>query len=144
MEGHASFAKISEVSRREGVSEMSLSNWRKQARAEGSVVSDTKQPSENWSAETKFAVVLETAGFSEIDLREYCRRKGLYPEQIATWRQSFINGQKAVGWEVYDEESGEKAAALLQRSVISEQCLHEPLVLHSDNGAPMKSLTLLS
>jgi transposase-like protein len=85
---------MAEVSRREGVSEMSLSNWRKQARAEGSVVSDTKQPSENWSAETKFAVVLEAAGLSEIDLGEYCRRKGLYPEQIATWRQSFINGQK--------------------------------------------------
>jgi putative transposase len=49
-----------------------------------------------------------------------------------------------VGWEVYDAESGEKAAALLQRSVIGEQCLHEPLVLHSDNGAPMKSVTLLS
>lgn len=49
-----------------------------------------------------------------------------------------------MGWEVYDAESGEKAAALLQRSVIGEQCLHEPLVLHSDNGAPMKSVTLLS
>jgi putative transposase len=48
------------------------------------------------------------------------------------------------GLEVYDAESGEKAAALLQRSVIGEQCLHEPLVLHSDNGAPMKSVTLLS
>ena len=33
---------------------------------------------------------------------------------------------------------------LLQRSVIGEQCLRQPLVLHSDNGAPMKSLTLLS
>jgi len=55
-----------------------------------------------------------------------------------------IYSRKAVGWEVYDVESGEKAAALLQRSVIGEQCLHEPLVLHSDNGAPMKSVTLLS
>ena len=55
-----------------------------------------------------------------------------------------IYSRKAVGWEVYDAESGEKAAALLQRSVIGEQCLHEPLVLHSDNGAPMKSVTLLS
>lgn len=36
------------------------------------------------------------------------------------------------------------AAKLLQRSVIGEQCLYKPLVLHSDNGAPMKSLTLLS
>ena len=52
--------------------------------------------------------------------------------------------RKAVGWEVYDAESGEKSAALLQRSLIDEQCLHELLVLHSDNGAPMKSVTLLS
>jgi putative transposase len=55
-----------------------------------------------------------------------------------------IYSRKAVGWEVYEEESGEKAAALLQRSVIGEQCVREPLVLRSDNGAPMKSITLLS
>lgn len=55
-----------------------------------------------------------------------------------------IYSRKAVGWEVYEQESGEKAAALLQRSVIAEQCLREPLVLHSDNGAPMKSVTMLT
>ena len=49
-----------------------------------------------------------------------------------------------MGWEVYAQESGELAAKLLQRSVIGEQCLRQPLVLHSDNCAPMKSLTLLS
>lgn len=49
-----------------------------------------------------------------------------------------------MGWEVYAQESGELAAKLLQRSVIGEQCLRQPLVLHSDNGAPMKSQTLLS
>ena len=32
--------------------------------------------------------------------------------------------------------------ALLQRCVLSEGCLHQPLVLHSDNGAPMKAQTL--
>lgn len=55
-----------------------------------------------------------------------------------------IYSRKGVGWEVYEQESGELAAKLLQRSVIAEQCLGAPLVLHSDNGAPMKSLTLLS
>ena len=72
---------MAEVSRREGVSEMSLSNWRKQLSSEGNAVSENKPLAENWSAETKFAVVLEAAGLSEIDLGEYCRRKGLYPEQ---------------------------------------------------------------
>jgi len=55
-----------------------------------------------------------------------------------------IYSRKAVGWEVYDVESGEKAAVLLQRSVTQEQCWRQPLVLHSDNGAPMKSVTLLT
>ena len=54
-----------------------------------------------------------------------------------------IDSRKAVGWEVHLAESGDEAAALLQRSVLSEKCLRDPLVLHSDNGAPMKSATLL-
>lgn len=55
-----------------------------------------------------------------------------------------IYSRKAVGWEVYEQECGGKAAGLLQRSMLRESCLHRPLVLHSDNGAPMKSSTLLS
>jgi putative transposase len=55
-----------------------------------------------------------------------------------------IFSRKGVGWEVHGEESGDNAAVLLQRSVLRERCLHQPLVLHSDNGAPMKSTTLLS
>ena len=76
---------MDEVSRREGISKMSLSNWRKQLTSEGSAGSENKQPTQNCSAETKFSVVLETAGLSEIDLGEYYRCEGLYPEQITTW-----------------------------------------------------------
>jgi putative transposase len=55
-----------------------------------------------------------------------------------------IYSRKIVGWEVYEQESGELAAELLQRSMMAEQCFYRPLVLHSDNGAPMKSSTLLA
>lgn len=55
-----------------------------------------------------------------------------------------IYSRKIVGWEVYDRECGELAAELLQRSLMAEQCFQQPPVLHSDNGAPMKSLTLLA
>jgi hypothetical protein len=34
----------------------------------------------------KFAAVLETATLNEADLSEYCRKRGLIPEQIAAWR----------------------------------------------------------
>jgi putative transposase len=55
-----------------------------------------------------------------------------------------IFSRKAVGGEVYAQESGERAAELMQRTVMAEQCWRQPLVLHSDNGAPMKSATLLA
>lgn len=83
------------------------------------------------------------------------------PKQLWSWDitylASFVKGhfyylylfedifsRKIVGYEVYEQESGELAAQLLQRIVLSEQCINNPIsvVLHSDNGAPMKSQTL--
>jgi len=55
-----------------------------------------------------------------------------------------IYSRKIVGWEVHESETGESAAELMQRTVIVEQCFRKPLVLHSDNGSPMKSCTLQS
>ena len=53
-----------------------------------------------------------------------------------------IYSRKIVGSEVHRVESGEHAAQLIERSVWSEKCVKSNLVLHSDNGAPMKSFTL--
>lgn len=53
-----------------------------------------------------------------------------------------IYSRKLVGYEVYEEESGTHAVTVLQRALLSEQCFNKPVVLHSDNGAPMKSQTL--
>jgi hypothetical protein len=39
-----------------------------------------------WTSGDKFAVVLETATLNPIELAEYCRRKGLFAEQITAWR----------------------------------------------------------
>ncbi len=51
-----------------------------------------EQKSEHWSAESKFAVVVETAALSEAELSEYCRKKGLYPQQVKEWKQACISG----------------------------------------------------
>lgn len=53
-----------------------------------------------------------------------------------------VFSRKIVGYEVHLVESGDNAAELLKRTVLSERCWHEPLVLHADNGAPMKSQVL--
>lgn len=53
-----------------------------------------------------------------------------------------IYSRKIVGWEVNSEECGELAAVLLQRTALTEKYMGTDLVLHSDNGSPMKSLTM--
>lgn len=49
---------------------------------------------EHWSGENKLAVVIETASLNEQELSEYCRRKGLYVEQIARWKEAAIAGSE--------------------------------------------------
>lgn len=53
-----------------------------------------------------------------------------------------IFSRKIVGWEVHDRETAEFAAQVLERAVWSERCLTRPLVLHADNGSPMKGATM--
>lgn len=45
----------------------------------------------NWTSEDKFHVVLETASLSEADLAEYCRRKGIYVEEIKEWKEQCLS-----------------------------------------------------
>lgn len=50
---------------------------------------------EQWSNEAKFAVVLETQPMNEAEKAEYCRKKGLYPDQVERWRTTCISGMSS-------------------------------------------------
>ena len=52
--------------------------------------------------------------------------------------------RKIVGWQVYDCESAELAAGLLQDLCARQGIAPGQLVVHSDNGAPMKGETMLA
>jgi len=83
---------VAQVSRETGVSEQALYNWRNRFRHEGKAVPADPSNPEKWNGENKLAVVIETAVLNEEELAEYCRRKGLYVEQIARWREAAIAG----------------------------------------------------
>lgn len=53
-----------------------------------------------------------------------------------------VYSRKIVGWEVHPVESADLAATLLQKAVLSENCLLNPPVLHADNGGPQKGFTM--
>ena len=84
---------VPEVSQAEGISEGALYNWLSQVRDGGSAVPGSRASNaEQWSGEAKFAVVLETQPMNEAEKAEYCREKGLYPEQVERWRIACIAG----------------------------------------------------
>ena len=55
-----------------------------------------------------------------------------------------IYSRKIVGWSVHPEEDSGHAAALIKQACIDEKVVQNQLVLHSDNGSPMKGITMLS
>lgn len=87
---------IPEIAKEEGISEATLYNWRKAARAEGHLMPDGDTSPAGWHSADKFAAVLETAAMNEAELSAYCREKGLYPAQISQWRSAC---EKANDWD---------------------------------------------
>jgi putative transposase len=55
-----------------------------------------------------------------------------------------IYSRKIVGWRIHQTESSEYAANLIESICIEEGVDKEQLVLHSDNGSPMKGATMLA
>ena len=83
---------VSELSHLEGLCTKTLYRWRKEAIAGSNRVPVRVASSDKFSAEAKFAIVVETATLSEHELSQYCRERGLFPEQIKDWKQRFIQG----------------------------------------------------
>lgn len=79
---------IAQIAEDEGICASTLYNWRQAARAEGRLLPDGDSTPEGWTSRDKFAAVLETAALNEEELAEYCRKRGLYPEQIREWREA--------------------------------------------------------
>jgi transposase-like protein len=77
---------LSRLAKEEGISATTLAKWRAEARAKGQFLPDANAGPEGWTSEDKLAAVIETASLNEAELGEYCRRSGIYAEQLAVWR----------------------------------------------------------
>lgn len=94
--------------------------------------------------------------------REITTHVATAPNRVYTWDITYLNGpikgqhyylymisdlfsRKIIAWEVWEVESSENASELIRRAILSEKLTNRvhPLVLHSDNGSPMKGATML-
>jgi putative transposase len=55
-----------------------------------------------------------------------------------------IYSRKIVGWQVYEMESSELASEVMRDICVRENIAPQQVVLHSDNGSPMKGATMLA
>lgn len=90
---------INKVASAEGISEQTLRNWLAKAKTDGTSASDFERPADKWSTQDKFLIVVETASMNEEALAEYARKKGLYVDQIKSWRDACLNANGGVAKE---------------------------------------------
>lgn len=100
---------VAEVARSENISAQTLYTWRKQAKEQGIPVPGHSKTSEQWSADAKLAIVIATASFSESELSQYCREKGLYPDQVKQWKQDCLTGMTAAPTQRIQDRQQSKA-----------------------------------
>ena len=79
---------VAEIARATGITRQTLYNWRCQWKKQGQLVPASNRPPEQWSAADKLSAVIQAASLSGNDLGAYCRERGLYPRQLARWRQA--------------------------------------------------------
>lgn len=77
---------IPELIQETGIPKDTLYTWRSKAR-KGNPPARPKAH-KGLSSEDKFNIVLETASLNEVEISEYCRHKGLFPQQIDAWRKT--------------------------------------------------------
>ena len=111
---------FSRVAAEEGISEQTLRNWFNKAKAQGLSSDDFDVPADKWSTQDKFLIVVETAGMSEADLAEYARTKGLYVDQIKSWRDACMNANGGVAREAakLEKELARKEKALAETAAL--------------------------
>ena len=81
-------ARAPQLSKETGIPKDTLYDWRRQGLRSRGLSSTPVAGEARWSGAEKFAMVVETAALNEAERGAYCRKRGVYPEQLAAWRRA--------------------------------------------------------
>jgi len=85
--------KVVDLGKEYKIHEQTLYKWKRQAKSKGIVYQDGKNSKEKYSREMQLQIIIETSSMNSQELSEYCRRKGIYVEEIESWKKAIINGE---------------------------------------------------
>jgi transposase-like protein len=105
---------VPDLVRETGIPKDTLYTWRiKHLKSKGHATVQPA-PSGGLSSEGKFTAVMETASLNEVELSEYCRRRGLYPAQLSTWREACVQANASATAKVDREKLRQQAKDIKQ------------------------------
>lgn len=84
---------VKELVQEHNVHEQTLYRWLNEAKSSGAVVQDGTSTKQKYSRVMQLQIIIETSPLNSHDLSEYCRRKGIFAEEIESWKQAFIKGE---------------------------------------------------
>jgi transposase-like protein len=90
---------IKRIQQETGIPEGTLKKWQREVRGKGFAAPAGKPKSEQWSTRDKYLIVIETG---------YCRKKGLYVEQIKSWQDNCMQANGGVAQELALSQRREK------------------------------------
>ena len=77
---------VNELMEIEGISRTTLYDWKASLFSDGEEMPNLERDALHYlSAEAKLSVVIETIAMNETELSQYCRERGLYPQEIKGW-----------------------------------------------------------
>ena len=118
---------LREFSDQEGVAKSSLYTWSRKLKA--TTVYAMKKVS--FTPEQRFAMVLETALFTETELSHYCREKGLHPVHLQQWKAACIGatGEQSKSLTPEDKQDKKRIKVLEKELRRKEKALAETAAL---------------
>jgi len=126
---------VKDVALEDGISYQTLYSWLKQARKSSHILPDKNVPTSTLSDAAKFSIVIEAATLSETELSQYCREKGLYPEQVHRWKSECMLG--------FQHSKGLKQAEIKQAKVDKQEIKQLKKALRRKEKALAETAALL-
>ena len=123
-------ASVTELAKQEGIPKATLYTWR--IKHGNKNPQPKKEGTRSLNSTDKFSIIIETETMNEVEISEYCRRKGLYPKQIQDWKADFIqaysgNPSKAIQYNL--REKNKQIKGLESEIRRKEKALAEAAVL---------------
>ena len=122
---------MAEIARQEHISLKTLYDWRHTAKQKGMPVPGKKLSPDNWTADAKPSVIIQTAALSASELGQYCCEKGVYPEQVQRWKSECLQNSKAQSRAIKHQAMKDKVEIKLLKKDLrfKEKALAETMAL---------------